>query len=132
LAEAKVYGAFGLHPHNAKYYDDNLEKRIEQCIVEAGPKAVAWGETGLDYHYNHSTKEQQQIAFRRQILKAVELKKPLVIHSREAEDDTFQIMKDLLPADHPCHIHCFTDSKAQAERLLANFTKLVRLLDIIY
>lgn len=123
-----MYGIFGIHPHNAKYYDDNVERRIEQCIAEAGEKAVAWGETGLDYHYNHSTKEQQQNAFRRQILKAIEHKKPLVVHSRDAADDTFKIMRELLPQDHPVHIHCFTDDKHQAERLLSHFSNLVHLL----
>lgn len=74
---------------------------------------MAWGETGLDYHVMNSDKETQKNMFARQILQAVELKKPLVVHSRDAGDDTHEILKNLLPPDHPVHVHCFTGMKHQ-------------------
>ena len=63
---------------------------------------------GLDYHYLNSTPEIQQYCFKRQLLLGVRLKKPIVIHTREAEVDTKQILIECLPLDWPVHFHCFT------------------------
>jgi TatD DNase family protein len=101
-----------------------LFRRIIDCL--AHEKAVAWGETGLDFEKNHSDPEQQKIAFKRQIVGAATLKKPLVVHSRKAADETFEIMKDLLPHDHRVHVHCFSDTVKDAERLLNSFPHVVR------
>lgn len=82
----KVYAAFGIHPHNAKYYNDSVEERLLECLKHQ--KAVAWGECGLDYAKNNSEPEVQRACFRRQLVLAVELKKPIVVHSRDAVNDT--------------------------------------------
>jgi len=122
LALDNVYGVFGMHPHNAKYYNDQVEERIVECLQH--PKAVAWGETGLDYKVMNSDKEIQKNIFARQIVRAVELNKPLVVHSRDAGDDTHAILKDLLPSSHPVHVHCFTDSPEVALKMIADFSNL--------
>jgi TatD DNase family protein len=70
MAHPKIYGAFGIHPHNAKYYTPSVEERIVECLKN--PKAVAWGETGLDFHYNHSEPSIQKTVFKQQVVKAVE------------------------------------------------------------
>lgn len=65
------------------------------------PRCVGWGEMGLDYHYDNSPREIQQDVFARQLRQAVRLKKPLTIHTREADDDTERILKAEVPKDHP-------------------------------
>jgi len=122
LAMDTVYGAFGCHPHNAKYYNDSLVGKIINCLQH--PKAVAWGEIGLDYNKNNSPAEKQREVFMDQILKAVSLNKPIIVHSRDAEKDTYDILKKCLPQDWPVHVHCFTDTRKQAEILLKDFSQL--------
>jgi TatD DNase family protein len=65
------------------------------------PRCVGWGEMGLDYHYDLSPRDTQRSVFRRQLIHAVRLGKPLTIHTREAENDTEAILKELVPKDHP-------------------------------
>ena len=64
------------------------------------PRCVGWGEMGLDYHYDNSPRDRQQEIFTRQLRHAVRLGKPLTIHTREAEDDTERILKEVVPKDH--------------------------------
>ena len=66
----------------------------------AHPRCVGWGEIGLDYHYDNSPREIQQHTFIRQLRQAVKLAKPLTIHTREADEDTFRILKEEVPKDH--------------------------------
>lgn len=106
LEFSNIYGAFGCHPHCANLYDDSYEKQLIE--VNLLKKSLAWGECGLDFFYNNSEKEVQMKVFARQLELAVELKKPLVIHSRDAADETFDLMSKYLPDDHKIHIHCFT------------------------
>ena len=117
-----VHGAFGIHPHDAKAYDDALEARLRAAL--AHPKAVAWGEIGLDYHYDFSPRETQREVFARQIGQGTALGKPLIIHTREAESDTLEILEREAPRDWRIHVHCFTSSPAMAERLLSSFPNL--------
>ncbi|EGC32936.1 hypothetical protein DICPUDRAFT_155056 [Dictyostelium purpureum] len=117
-----IYAAYGVHPHNANEYTDQVESKLVERM--SNPKVLAWGEMGLDYFYNKSTVEEQQTAFARQCKKAVELGKPLVIHSREAEEDTLRILKETVPKDHRIHIHCFTSSPDFAKSLLEYFPNL--------
>lgn len=112
----------GVHPHEAKHYNDEVEKTLIEAMGH--PRCVGWGEIGLDYHYDHSPRQLQQQIFTRQLRKAVALKKPLTIHTREAEEDTERILKAEVPVDHPIHIHCFTDSPELAQRLLDHFPNL--------
>eukprot|EP00002_Diphylleia_rotans_P037890 TRINITY_DN8528_c0_g1_i3.p1 TRINITY_DN8528_c0_g1~~TRINITY_DN8528_c0_g1_i3.p1 ORF type:complete len:172 (-),score=36.96 TRINITY_DN8528_c0_g1_i3:112-627(-) len=101
--EPSIYGAFGLHPHNAKEYTDQVEEELLELMKH--PKTLAWGECGLDYHYNFSEPPVQRDVFIRQIKLAVSVEKPLVIHTREAEDDTWQIFTEHVPVDWKMHIH---------------------------
>ena len=123
FSEDGVWGTFGVHPHSAKYYNDELEEKIVACLKH--PKALAVGECGLDYSVRSaSPKDKQDIAFKRQLRIAVQLDKPVVIHCREAETDCFQIMKDILPSDWKIHLHCYTGDLAQAEEYSSHFPNL--------
>uniref|UniRef100_A0A6B2LFR1 TatD related DNase n=1 Tax=Arcella intermedia TaxID=1963864 RepID=A0A6B2LFR1_9EUKA len=101
----KVWAAFGVHPH----YSDNYTDEVESHLLEAmkHPKTVAWGEMGLDYHYEYSPRDAQKAVFERQLKCAVKCSKPLVIHIREAEEDAIRIMQKLVPASYP--IHCWSN-----------------------
>ncbi|KAL0576773.1 hypothetical protein V5O48_005215 [Marasmius crinis-equi] len=112
----------GVHPHNAKDYTDDVERDILEAM--AHPRCVGWGEMGLDYHYDLSPREIQREVFTRQLKHAVRLGKPLTIHSREADEDTERILKEIVPKDHRIHIHCFTDSPDFAQNLLDHFPNL--------
>ncbi len=122
LDEPQVYGAFGIHPHDAKAYGPELEARLQGALSH--PKALAWGEIGLDYHYDFSPREEQREVFARQIRQGVALGKPLIIHTREAEEDTLELLEREAPRDWKIHVHCFTSSPGMAERLLASFPNL--------
>jgi TatD DNase family protein len=117
-----VHGAFGIHPHDAKAYGPELEARLVAAMAD--PKTVAWGEIGLDYHYNMSPPGTQREVFARQIRMGVEHGKPLIIHTREAEADTLEVMIREAPSGWKIHVHCFTSSPDMAERLLAAFPNL--------
>ncbi|KAF6751932.1 hydrolase [Ephemerocybe angulata] len=112
----------GVHPHEAKNYDDEMEKLLLEAAEH--PRCVGLGEMGLDYHYSLSPHDVQQRVFRTQLEHAVRLNKPLTIHTREAEEDTERILKEVVPKDHRIHIHCFTDSPDFAKRLLDWFPNL--------
>ncbi len=117
-----VYGAFGIHPHDAKHYSADIE--AELSLAMADTRTVAWGEIGLDYHYDFSERPMQRNAFEKQLLQAVAAAKPVVIHTREAEEDTLALMAANLPKDWKIHVHCFTSSPGMAEKLLADFPNL--------
>jgi TatD DNase family protein len=118
----KIFFSFGCHPHSASHYNDDYENRLVTLMSENN--VIAWGECGLDYFKLLSPKESQIEAFRRQLTKAVELNKTIVIHSRSAEEDTMAIMKELIPKDHYIHLHCFTGSLEFAKDLLEYFPNL--------
>ncbi|KAF0349998.1 hypothetical protein F8M41_015426 [Gigaspora margarita] len=117
-----MYLAAGVHPHNAKDYNEYIEAQM--CKILQHPKTVALGEIGLDYHYDNSPKDVQRQVLIRQIEKAKELQKPLVIHTREAEEDTWDILTKHVPKDWKIHVHCFTDSPDFAKKLLDYFPNL--------
>ena len=114
--DSRVYSAFGVHPLSAREWP-NAEARVRE-LARNEPRCVAIGECGLAY------KQRQRDAFVAQIKLADELEKPLVVHTREAEDDTLAIMKAHLRADAPVHVHCFTSSANLASALLAAFPGL--------
>ncbi|XP_048212196.1 putative deoxyribonuclease TATDN2 isoform X2 [Perognathus longimembris pacificus] len=123
LKEDLVWGAFGCHPHFARYYSENQERNILQALRH--PKAVAFGEMGLDYSYKCTTPvPEQHKVFERQLQLAVSLKKPLVIHCREADEDLLDIMKKFVPSDYKIHRHCFTGSYPVIEPLLKHFPNM--------
>jgi TatD DNase family protein len=110
-AHEGVWATAGVHPHDAT---DGIDGIVE---LLAEPEVVAVGECGLDYHYDHSPRPTQREAFARQIGLAHERDLPLVIHTREAWDDTFAILADAgVPAQTV--FHCFTGGVVEAERAL--------------
>jgi len=117
-----VWGTFGLHPHNAKYYNAAAEAKIVEFMKH--PKAVAWGEIGFDFAKNLSERTVQYAAFQQQLVMAVSLGKPVVIHSRKAEKETFEMLKEFVPADWPIHLHCFNESVDHAAIMHATFPNL--------
>ena len=104
----------GVHPHSAAELDDNALLKIEQLCRE--PEVVAIGEIGLDYYYNYAPKEVQLIAFRRQLELAHELGYPVIIHSRDAAQDTFDLVKEFHPRGV---VHCFSGSAELAREYAA-------------
>lgn len=120
LAEkhAEVYCAIGVHPHDATLFDATAEKRLVD-LARQSKRVVAWGEIGLDYHYDHSPRDVQREVFRRQLAIARELKVPVVIHSREADDDTISILRDELAGYNRAGVlHCFGGSLQMAKDAL--------------
>ncbi|KAK2082891.1 hypothetical protein P7K49_038127 [Saguinus oedipus] len=123
LKDDLVWGAFGCHPHFARNYNYKQEKSLLNALRH--PKAVAFGEMGLDYSYKCTTLvSEQQKVFERQLRLAVSLKKPIMIHCREADEDTLGILKKYVPPDHKIHRHCFTGSYPVIEPLLNHFPNL--------
>ena len=107
------YAAIGYHPENVEEIEDWDLKLLESEINN--PKVVAIGEIGLDYHYCSENKEKQKELFIKQLDLAAKYNKPVVVHSRDAIEDTFNILsKYKLKAD----IHCFSSSLEMAERFI--------------
>ncbi len=96
----------GIHPHDASDYDDTVEERIRKLLDR--PEVVAVGETGLDYHYEHSSRQQQRQALGRQLALAVETGLPVVLHCREAEGDMREIIAAATTGALRGVVHCFT------------------------
>ena len=107
-----VFATVGLHPHDARLGVDSIADLLTT------PGIVAVGEAGLDYHYDHSPRAIQREVFAAQITLAHEYRLPLVIHTREAWDDTFDIL-DAHGAPTSTILHCFTGGLAELERALA-------------
>jgi len=103
----RISATVGVHPHDARHLDDALFDALRDAGTD--PTVVAIGETGLDFHYEHSPRAAQEEAFRRQIAIAKELKKPLVIHTRAAPRDTLRILREEQAKDAGGIIHCFSE-----------------------
>ncbi len=88
-----VYAAVGVHPHDAKLYDDKAERHLIDLIASTD-KIIAWGEIGLDFYYDHSPRNVQERVFRKQIREAEALGLPIIIHSRDADDETVAILRE--------------------------------------
>jgi TatD DNase family protein len=110
-----------VHPHAAaKFADDPAgAARKADADIEAQPLARAVGEIGLDYHYDFSPRDVQQAVFREQIRLARRRRLPIVIHTREAEDDTFRILEEESAREVGGVFHCFTGDRRMAQRALA-------------
>lgn len=111
-----VWATVGLHPHDAKDATEPLLDRLEE--LAGMPRVVGVGETGLDFHYDRSPREEQRRVFRDQIAIAKRVGKALVVHTREAWDDTFDILEDEGPPSRLI-FHCWSGGPAEAERALA-------------
>ncbi len=110
-----IYATVAIHPHEAKSVDENVLAELRR--LAQNKKVVAIGETGLDYHYNFSTPDQQQAAFKSHLQIAGEANLPVIIHSREAFDETMQILRQF-PALKRVIFHCFSGSAEQAKVVL--------------
>ena len=113
-----VYAAVGVHPHDAKMFDERAAMRL-QGIVKGSAHVVAWGEIGLDYHYDTAPRDVQQEAFKEQLRLARDADLPVIIHSREADEDTMQILEsEMSGAPRGGVMHCFGGDAEMAERAL--------------
>ena len=113
-----VYGTYGIHPHEVKNHLDFKSKDIIKKISQS-EKIIGIGETGLDFFYNNSEKVTQINSFQQHILAAQESQKPLIVHTRSAENETLKILKEAKKIkDFKILIHCFTGSKKFAFDLL--------------
>src|SRR6185369_8565264 len=109
-----IFTTVGVHPHEARLLDGKLYAQLME--LSQHPKVIAWGEIGLDYHYDNSPRDVQCDAFRKQLQMARERRLPAVIHTREAEEDTLRILREeWADAGLPGIIHCFTGTRPFAE-----------------
>jgi TatD DNase family protein len=107
----EVYATVGIHPHDAKTFNNEILSELKESLKQQ--KVVAVGEIGLDYHYMHSPKDVQMDVFKKQIAAAIEADLPIIVHSREAQNDTMKTLKeDAL--NTPGVLHCFSGNKAMA------------------
>lgn len=103
---ADVYASVGVHPHEVKHIDDGWYDELRRLARHE--KVVAYGEIGLDYHYNHSSPQEQRQRFREQVQLARELRLPVIIHTREAQQDTIAILKEEMASEVGGVFHCFS------------------------
>ena len=116
-SNSAIYTAIGTHPHDARLYDDKVEEKIKNLINNV--RVIAWGEIGLDFHYDNSPRDVQIAVFKRQLRAARECDLPVVIHTREAEAETIEILKsEYAGAQRRGVFHCFSGSMHLAQRAL--------------
>ena len=111
-----LYGAVGVHPHDARFYDDRLVEGIAELMQH--PKILGWGEIGLDFHYDNSPRPEQIEAFRGQLRRARAAQKPVIIHSRDADEMTCRILEEEFSDGPGGVLHCFASGLSMAERCL--------------
>lgn len=115
--ETDVWASIGIHPHEADAHADLGESAL--LAAAAHPRVIGIGETGLDYYYDHSDRQVQQDLFRVHIRVARETGLPLIVHTRDAEDDTTRIIEEEMgKGAFPALIHCFTASAPFAAKML--------------
>jgi TatD DNase family protein len=116
-AHDNIYTAIGTHPHDARLYDDAAEEKIKNLINNE--HVIAWGEIGLDFHYDNSPRDVQIEVFKRQLRAARECDLPVVIHTREAETETIEILRsEYEGAQRRGVFHCFSGSRELAQRAI--------------
>ena len=111
-----IYGTYGIHPHEAN--TDMVTKDEIIKNVTSNKKIIAIGESGLDFYYNHSSKEKQISSFKSHIEAAINLNVPIIVHSRNAEKETFDILNEYKKSKPKILMHCFTGSTEFANKLL--------------
>jgi TatD DNase family protein len=113
-----IYTAIGTHPHDARLYDDAAEAKTKSLIA-SGERVIAWGEIGLDFHYDNSPRDVQVGVFKRQLHAARDLNLPVIIHTREAETETIEMLKtDYDGAERRGVFHCFSGSETLAQHAI--------------
>ena len=113
----RVAACVGLHPHDASAWTSDLHEGLRALAIL--PEVAAVGEIGLDYHYDRSPRDAQRDAFARLVVLAREVRKPIVVHTRSAAEDTLAILEREGARDVGGIIHCFSEDRAFAERALA-------------
>jgi len=111
-----IYGTFGIHPHETS--DNPVTSELIKSNINNNKKIIGIGETGLDFYYNNSKKEDQIISFKEHIKASIDLNIPLIVHSRNSEVETFQILNDYKKENLKILMHCFTGSKKFSDKLL--------------
>jgi len=114
-----IFASVGIHPHDAKTFNDSAEERL-RGLVEKSKKVIAWGEIGLDFYYNHSPRDVEVAVFRRQLQIARELNLPVIIHSRDSNDETVSILREECSRDDFAGgiMHCFSGSPEMARQCM--------------
>jgi TatD DNase family protein len=114
-----VFASVGVHPHDAKLYDEAAEQHLVE-LIDSSDKVIAWGEIGLDFYYDHSPRDVQIDVFRRQIRTARKSGLPIIVHSRDANDETIQVLTEECSGQgFPGGImHCFGGTAEMAEKLM--------------
>ncbi|MGQ0527495.1 MAG: TatD family hydrolase [Alphaproteobacteria bacterium] len=115
----KVWCTIGTHPHEASRPDEkavSVEKLVS--LANSDPKIIGIGESGLDYYYNHSTREDQQASFRKHIRACVETDLPIVVHARDADEDIIRIIREEGRGKLRGVMHCFSSGTKMAEEAL--------------
>ena len=112
-----IFASVGIHPNNSDEFSNNAKKELE--ILAREPKVKAIGETGLDYYREHTTKEQQADSFKYHIELAKELDLPLIVHSRDALDDSFKILEGEGWPERGLVFHAFAGTIVQAKKIFA-------------
>ncbi len=111
-----IYGTFGIHPHETDKNKTTKNEIIKN--VNSNKKIIAIGESGLDFYYNHSSKDQQISSFKSHIEASIELNVPIIVHSRNAEKETFDLLDSYKNSKPKILMHCFTGSSEFAYKLL--------------
>ena len=112
-----IYGTLGIHPHETKDHV-NVDKKKLLELKDRSNKIIGIGETGLDYYYQNSDKLIQKKKFIEHVEAAIDLDLPIIVHSRDAEIDTFNILKDFSSKNPKILMHCFTGSSNFSKKLL--------------
>ena len=111
-----IYGTYGIHPHEAK--NDKVTSDLIIKEINHNKKVIAIGETGLDFYYNYSDKNEQLKSLEEHINASIDLNIPLIIHSRNAEKETIEVFESYKNKNLKILMHCFTGSKDFAKKLL--------------
>ena len=113
-----LYASVGTHPHDARLFDERAEQRLTDLIGRSS-RVIAWGEIGLDFHYDNSPRDVQMRAFRRQLQLARSAQLPVIIHTRQAEAETIEILRSEWQGSHlPGIMHCFSGTRELAANAL--------------
>lgn len=110
-----IYASVGVHPHDADTVTPEVLDALE--VLAKHPKVLSWGEMGLDFYYDNSPRDIQKEAFRAQLQRVAHLDLPVVIHTRDAEPETLEILRET-PPPKGGHVHCFTGTADMAQELL--------------
>ena len=121
LLESKpyLYGAFGVHPHDARLFDSEMKEKLIGLMEH--PKVIGLGEVGLDYYYTHSPRDVQLRVFREQLHLARTLNKPVIIHTRDSEEETMRVLEEEFTGSEEDVgiMHCFAGSWQMAVRSIS-------------